>query len=277
MHFFYLMLLTSSNQTHGLSFRRTRDERPEKYSYSSVERDEVDTVWELFRTRHEELFTVSELHKARSQQLKVEMNEKTKSSMIYIGNTDKCIPYIDPVTHKTLSLEEKSLLKDVNLAMESRPMKSLRDFQKRKYRNSPSILGIQGERRNIDESNNSLDNLQQHISNIDEVNQVESASDATLEDNVPPLFSAGDLVVFRGTPGTPFEFLEVTDDAHQDNVKGTTKKIVGNFLILQDCNEFRALFFKHHKWAEGDTMFEYVMKDRNENIDMVNVTKFTNI
>ena len=152
------------------------------------------------------------------------------------------------MTHKTLSLEEKSLLKYVNLALKSRPLKSLRDFQKRKYRNAPSIIGIQGERRNIYESNNSLDNLQQHISNIDEVNEVESASEATLEDNVPPLFSAGDLVVFRGTPGTPgtpFEFSEVMDDAHQDNVKGTTK-IVGNFLILQYCNQFRALFFNDH-------------------------------
>ena len=180
---------------------------------------------------------MSQLHKAGSQQLKVEMREKTKSSMIYMGNTNRCTPYIDLVTHKTLSLEEKSLLKDVNLAMKSRPMKSLRDFQKSKYGNSPSILGIQGERRYIDESNNSLDNLQQHISNIDEVNEVESASDATLEDDVPPLFSAGDRVVFCGTPGTAFEFSEVTDDAPQDNVKGTTK-IVGNFLILQDCNEF---------------------------------------
>ena len=33
--------------------------------------------------------------------------------------------------------------------------------------------------------------------------------------------------------GTPFELLEVTDDIHQDNAKGTTK-IVGDFLILQD-------------------------------------------
>ena len=239
------MSLTSSNRTHGLSFRRTRDERPEKYSHSSVECEEVDTVWELFRIRHQEPFTVSQLHKARSQQLKVEMSEKTTPSMIYIGNTDRCTPYINLVTHKTLSLEEKSLLKDVNLAMKSRPMKSLRDFQKRKYGNAPSILGIQGERRNIYESNNSLDNLQQHISNIDEVNEIESASDTTLEDNVPPLFSACDLVVFRGTPGMPFEFSGVTDDAHQDNVKGTTK-IVGNFLILQYCNQFRALFFNDH-------------------------------
>ena len=131
MPFSYLMLLTSSNQPHRLSIRRTRDERPEKYSHSSVECDEVDTVWELFRIRHEELFTVSQLHKARSQQLKVEMNEKTKSSMIYIGNTDRCTQYINLVTHKTLSVEEKSLLKDVNLAMKSRPMKSLTDLESR--------------------------------------------------------------------------------------------------------------------------------------------------
>ena len=88
----------------------------------------MDTVWELFSIRHQELFTVSQLLKARSQQLKVKMSEKTTSSMIYIGNTDRCTPYIDLVTHKILSLEEKSLLKDVNLAMKSRPMKSLRDF-----------------------------------------------------------------------------------------------------------------------------------------------------
>ena len=103
---------------------------------------------------------------------------------------------------------------------------------------------------------------------------LDSKLESKLEDNVPHLFSAGDLVVFRGTPGTPFEFLEVTDDAHQDNVKGTTK-IVGNFPILQDCNEFRAFFFKDHKWAGGDVMFEYVMKDRNADIVLVNMTKFT--
>ena len=55
-------------------------------------------------------------------------------------------------------------------------------------------------------------------------------------------------------PGTPFELLEVTDDIHQDNAKGTTK-IVGNFLILQDCDEFKAYFFKDPKWAGSNMMF----------------------
>ena len=48
----------------------------------------------------------------------------------------------------------------------------------------------------------------------------------------------------------------MTDDIDQDNVKGTTK-IVGNFLILQDHNEFKALFFKDPKWAGGNMMFKY--------------------
>ena len=144
------MSLTSSNQTHGLSFKRTRDERPEKYLHSSVDCDEVDCdkvdiAWELYRIRNEELFTVSQLHKARSQQRKGKMREKTKTSMIYIGNTDRCTPYIDLVIENTLSLEEKSSLKDRNLAVTSRPMKSLSDFQQRKYGTAPSILGIQGD------------------------------------------------------------------------------------------------------------------------------------
>ena len=45
------MSLTSYNQTHGLSFRRTRDERPEKYSYSSIDCDEVDTVFDQMSAR----------------------------------------------------------------------------------------------------------------------------------------------------------------------------------------------------------------------------------
>ena len=125
------MSLTSSNQTHRLSFRRTRDERPEKYLYSSVDCDEVDCdkvdiAWELFRIRNEELFTVSQLDKAGSLQRKGKMSEKIKTSMIYIGNTDRCTPYIDLVIENTLSREEKSSLKDINLAVKSRPMKSER-------------------------------------------------------------------------------------------------------------------------------------------------------
>ena len=73
------------------------------------------------------------------------MSEKTKTSMIYIGNTDRCTLYIDLVIENTLSLEEKSSLKDINLAVKSRPMKSLSDFQQRKYATAPSILGIQGD------------------------------------------------------------------------------------------------------------------------------------
>ena len=69
----------------------------------------------------------------------------------------------------------------------------------------------------------------------------------------------------------------MTDDIHQDNA--STTKIVGNFLILQDCDEFKALFFKDLKWAGGNIMFKYwyVIKDRNEEMVTINMTKFTNM
>ena len=73
------------------------------------------------------------------------MREKTKASMIYIRNTDRCTPYIDLVIENTLSLEEKSPLKDINLAVKSRPKKSLSDFQQRKYGTASSIVRIQKE------------------------------------------------------------------------------------------------------------------------------------
>ena len=53
--------------------------------------------------------------------------------------------YTDLVIENNLSLEEKSSLKDINLAVKSRPTKSLSDFQQRKYGTAPSILGIQGD------------------------------------------------------------------------------------------------------------------------------------
>ena len=65
--------------------------------------------------------------------------------MIYTGNTDRHTPYIGMVIENTLSLKEKSSLKDINLAVKSRPMKSLSDFQQRKYGTVPSIVGIQGD------------------------------------------------------------------------------------------------------------------------------------
>ena len=70
----------------------------------------------------------------------------------------------------------------------------------------------------------------------------------------------------------------MTDDIHQDNTKGTTK-IVGNFLILQNCDELKALFFKDPRWAGSNMMFKYryVINDRNEEMVMINMTKFTNM
>ena len=94
---FYLLSITSTNQTPGLSIRRTRDERPEKYSYSTVDFKETDLVWEFFRIRDEELLTVNQLNKAIKQRKDGKVSNETKSAMMYIGKSDSCVPYIDLV------------------------------------------------------------------------------------------------------------------------------------------------------------------------------------
>ena len=90
--------------------RNIRTQKKYSVDCDEVDCDKVDIAWELFRIRNEELFTVSQLHKARSQQRKGKISEKTKTFMIYIGNTDRCTPYIDLVIENSLSLEEKSSL-----------------------------------------------------------------------------------------------------------------------------------------------------------------------
>ena len=277
--FFYLLSITSSTQTPGLSIRRTRDERPEKYSYSTVDFKETDLVWEFFRIRHEELFTVNQLSKARKQRKDGKVSKETKSAMMYIRKSDSCVPYIDLVPDSDPSNESKSSLRAVGLAMKSRPMKSIRDFQKQKHGTAPSVLGIQGERRTINLSDCTIQELQNH--QMDEQSEHEnddtpilcSNNESSQDEMITPMFNAGDIVVFRGTDRLQFELLEIKSDVYEENLTATTK-IMANVLILRDCNEKRVLFFKDPKWAGGSMMFKYILRDKNNDLVMVNMTKF---
>ena len=44
--FFYLLTFISDSRDAGVTIRRTKDERPEKYSYSSLEVDNSHLLWE---------------------------------------------------------------------------------------------------------------------------------------------------------------------------------------------------------------------------------------
>ena len=51
----------------GVSIRRTKDERPEKYSYSSLESVDGQIMWTLLNMQRERVFSVGDLHRARKR------------------------------------------------------------------------------------------------------------------------------------------------------------------------------------------------------------------
>ena len=65
--FHYLLVILSSAENSGVPIRRTRDERPGKYFYSTVDDsghgDASQLLWMFFHVRHEKLFTAEKKSK----------------------------------------------------------------------------------------------------------------------------------------------------------------------------------------------------------------------
>ena len=133
--FHYLVSTITSLGASGISIRRIRDEKPYTYFYSSF--DDIDDerkeclLWRFFNARHEELFTVTDLKRAKNS--KRLGKDYLTDNMQYIGTNESCRPYIDLLASRQLTEESSEVLKVTHMALMSRKMKKLRDFQKRKY------------------------------------------------------------------------------------------------------------------------------------------------
>ena len=69
------------------------------------------------------------------------MNRK-ENNMLFIVTCDSCVPYTLVVANPALSNEAKEAIRCLGMALKSRSMRSLRNFQKRKYGTAPTILGV---------------------------------------------------------------------------------------------------------------------------------------
>ena len=149
--FHYLISTITSLGASGISNRRIRDEKPHTYFYGSF--DDIDDerkeclMWRFFNARHEELFTVTDLKRAENS--KRLGKEYLTDNMQYIGTNESCRPYIDLLASQQLTEESSQVLKATHMALKSRKMKNLRDFQKRKYGTPPFVLGIHGKRKDL--------------------------------------------------------------------------------------------------------------------------------
>ena len=105
----------------------------------------------------------------------------------------------------TVSAEQKANLRAIDMATKSRPMKSLRNFQKRKYGTPPTIIGQHASRREI-----GLAPMRDCSHCIFVSNAVQPGSENYYTDDGPNdgascatdlVFEIGEVLVFRGTDG----------------------------------------------------------------------------
>ena len=123
------------------------------------------------------------------------------------------------------------------MATKSRPMKSLRNFQKRKCGTSPTSIGQHTSRREL-----AIAPIQDRIfvSNVEEpgsedYHSVDGPNDGSLSAS-DFVFEFGEVLVFRGTDGLPFNLLKVTENVSSASI-GPRSKLRGDFLAETSRDE----------------------------------------
>ena len=210
--FRYLISTITSLGASGISITRIGDEKPYTYFYSSF--DDIDDekkeclLWRFFNARHEELFTVTDLKRAENS--KRLGKEHLTDNMQCIGTNESCRPYIDLLASQQLTDKSSQVLKAAHMALKSRKMKTLRDFQKRKDGTPPSVLGIHGKRKDLlaKELNSYLIPNELAVrGETDEIHTVDEVAETIKETD---LFTVGEFALFRGTDGLDFNILRIT-------------------------------------------------------------------
>ena len=149
-------------------------------------------------------------------------------------------------------------------------MKTLRDFQKRRYGTAPTISGQHLHRTEMNIPSLDTRILQNCNVNAGNDRELSEHSADDTDDPAKHLFKQGEIAVFRGTDGRPFNLLKVTRD-YGYNITPQTK-IQGNILVESDNLEDGAIGFREERQRKGGTLnFAHILRDQDENIVTVNL------
>ena len=152
-HVIVQVVTSGSDHTQSVSVRRTRDEVSSTYTYTTEDHDSgsnsTQAMWTMFQQRHEHSFSTVDLRKIK---MNIQEGKEDEALMvgrqIYIGRMNCCRGYVKKLGNSgTVTAEQKANLRAIHMATKSRPMKSLRNFQKRKYGTAPTIIGQHASRR----------------------------------------------------------------------------------------------------------------------------------
>ena len=154
-HFIVPVVTSGSDHTQSVSVRRTRDEVSSTYTNTTEDHDSgsnsTQAMWTMFQQRHEHSLSTADLRKII---LNIQEEKEDEALMvgrqIYIGRMNCCRGYVKKLGNSgTVTAEQKANLRAIHMATKSRPMKSLRNLQKRKYGTAPTITGQHASRREL--------------------------------------------------------------------------------------------------------------------------------
>ena len=230
--------------------------------------DQSHLLWLFFHARHDYLYTTDTLRRAK-------LNPgKELPNMSYIGDWNSCESFLDRIPIDKPNNEEANALRAVHVALKSRKMKTLQDFQKRRYGTTPTVIGQHGSR--IRTAIREISGLFLHQQEQDEQEERDYLADnvgANNRDEINGmLFEIGEVAVFRGTDGLDFNLLKITKNVKYGVTPRT--KIKGNFLLESNTLEDGSVIFAEDPLWRGATMtFAHILRDKDESIVTVNLAE----
>ena len=165
------------------------------------------------------------------------------------------------VNKENVTHEQKAKLRAIHMATKSRPMKSLRNSQKRKYGTPPTIIGKHATRRQLD-----IGPIQNYIfsssTNSQEDSIHVSQNDTPGErDNV---FDIGEVLVFRSTYGLTFNLLRVTESVSARRL-GPRSNVRGDFLSETSRDDSNIVYSSDPNWKNASMVYAHILRDGDDN------------
>ena len=137
--FHFLESIVSSEEHGGITVPRLRDSESLTYTCNLYDEIDIDLIWQLF---------LNDTKKCRfEKKVEKELTKKECFTLVFLIDVKALFPNYCPQTNNQ---EEKADLHAIHVALKSRPMKRLRDFQKRKSETAPTILGQHTVREKLD-------------------------------------------------------------------------------------------------------------------------------
>ena len=147
----------------------------------------------------------------------------------------------------------------------SRPMKSLRNFQKRKYVTPPTIIGQHATRRElvIAPMRDCI-----FVGNAEQPESENLHSDDGPNDGASRktdlVFEIGEVLVFHGTDGLPFNLLKITENVSRESI-GPRSKLRGDFLAETSRDEDNIFYAIDPNWTGASMAYAHILLDSDDN------------